>query len=328
MSRTITEYRSCHWPANASAVVNCAAIILAALLLAPLAEAQTTSSQVDVAKLIRAAQQNGKNMSIRVYDYSWKSKTLLRNYKKSRLANETEQEHEVYPAPGLTYVAQKLVKENGLPLSAKRAAREEKRFNRELMEAELQQAMFSLGTPIPENKPGCPTFGIWTVLNGPGGKETSLGISDFLCFATFFAPRSERRDGRESMVLLFRPRENSAISVKEKTPFAKLVGAIWIDEQDKVVSHIEAWPVDSPRTFNNTLPAGPAPIVFDDMRLPDGMWVRRSRYVDTRRDPLAFNGLNMEWKQEFSSYQRYSTESKDYTIATPKQPENQNPPHR
>ncbi|HSS19207.1 MAG TPA: hypothetical protein VLL54_03975 [Pyrinomonadaceae bacterium] len=309
---------------NLSTVLGGPAILAGLLLLVSIAGAQNTVATVDVANLISTAQQNGEKMSPRVFDYSWKSKTVVRNYKKSRLASETEQDHEAYPAPGLTYVAKKLVKENGLPLSAKRAAKEEQRLNRELMVAEVQQAMSATATTDPGKETGCPPFGIWTVLTGPGGKETSLGISDFLCLSTFFAPRSERRDGRETIVLFFRPRENYEKSVPEKTPFAKLVGAIWIDAEDKVVSHIEAWPTDNPETFNNTLPAGPAPIVFDDMRLPDGMWVRRFRYVDTRNNPLAFNGLNMEWKQEFSGYQRYSTESKDYTITAPK-PEDKNP---
>lgn len=288
-------------------------------------QAQSSANTIDVAKLVRSAQVNGEAMSKRVFDYSWKSKTLVRNYKRARLLKEVEQDHEVYPAPGLTYVAQKLVRENGLPLSPKRAAKEEKRFTQELTEAELEQAIFNTGLAAGENKTGCPTFGIWTVLNGPGGKETSLGISDFLCFATFSAPRIERREGRDVAILLFRPRASDAGPPKEKTPFAKLVGAVWIDLQDKVVSHIEAWPAENPRVFPTSPTAAAAAIVFDDMRLADGMWVRRSRYIDTRKDPLAFNGLTLEWKQEFTGYQRYITESKDFTVEKPKEPDNQKP---
>ena len=96
---------------------------------------------------------------------------------------------------------------------------------------------------------------------------------------------------------------------------------MWIDLRDKIVTHVEAWPVEDPREITTqNLPSGPASIMFDDMRLADGMWVRRSRYVDTRKDPVAFNGLNLEWKQDFSGYQRYFTESKDYKIEEPKEP--------
>lgn len=284
-------------------------------------EAQTAATKIDVPKLIRSAQLNGEAMSKRVFDYSWKSKTLMRQFKRGKLLKEVEQDHEVYPAPGLTFVVQELVKENGLPLSPKRAAKEQKRVESELARAEIAQATFSDDATPTEDKDGCRAFGIWTVLNGIGGKETSLGISDFLCFASFSSPQIGRKDGRDTVILHFRPRDGLISLAKEKTPFAKLAGVIWIDVKDKVVAHIEAWPVDNPRQIaeQDSSPVG-ATIVFDDMRLPDGMWVRRARYIDTRKDPLAFNGLNLEWKQEFSGYQRYFTEFKDYKIEEPKEP--------
>jgi hypothetical protein len=58
------------------------------------------------------------------------------------------------------------------------------------------------------------------------------------------------------------------------------------------------------------------------------MWVRRTRYIDTRKDPLAFNGLNLEWKQEFGSYLRYFTEFKDYKVEEPKERKEPKPPGR
>ena len=272
-----------------------------------------TSSKVDLPKLIRAAQLNGEIMSKRVFDYSWKSATLIRKYKRSRLQNTIEQVHEVYPAPGLTFVAQKLVKENGLPLSAKRAAKEQKRIDAELRTAEISQSIFAEATSATADQTGCPTFGIWTVLNATGGKETSLGVSDFLCFASFSSPQVERKDGRETVVLLFQPRDGLISLAKEKTPFTRLAGRVWIDLKDRIVTRIEAWPIGT-GVAPATLPSESAAVVFDDMRLDDGTWVRRLRYIDTRKDPQAFNGLNLEWKQEFSDYKRYYTEFKDLKI--------------
>jgi hypothetical protein len=242
-------------------------------------EAQTSAAKIDVPKLIRSAQLNGESMSKRVFDYSWRSKTLVQEFKHKRVLKKVDQDHEVYPSRGVTFVVQKLVKENGLPLPPKRAEKEQKRV------------------------------------------ETSLGTSDFLCFASFFSPRIERKEGRDTVVLLFRPRDGSISLAKEKTPFAKLVGVIWIDLKDRIVTHIEAWPVENAQEVTvESLPSGPPPIVFDDMRLADGTWVRRTLYIDTRSDPKAFNGLNLECKQEFSSYQRYFTEFKNYKIEEPKSP--------
>lgn len=306
------------------------AVLFVLLLMAlPIVEAQTPATKIDVPKLIRSAQVNGEIMSKRVFDYSWKSKTLVRHFKRARLMKEIEQDHEVYPAPGLAFVVQQLVKENGLPLSSKRAAKEQKRLDAELMQAEFARVTLSEEENKTENKTGCPTFGIWTVLNATGARETSLGISDFLCFASFSTPHLERKDGRDTVILHFRPRDGLISLAKEKTQFAKLVGVMWIDLKDKVVTRIEAWPADNSQapTAQN-LPSGPAPIVFDDTRLADGMWVRRLRYIDTRKSPLAFNGLNLEWKQEFSGYQRYYTEFKDIKIEEPKESGEQKPPGR
>ena len=304
-------------------------LVLVVLLLLgfPVVQAQTTATKIDVPKLIRLAQLKGEAMSKQVFDYSWKSKTLVRHFdKRGKLSKEVEQDHEVYPSPGLTYVVQKLVRENGLPLSPKRLAKEQKRVELELTRAELAEAIFLNDATAIEDKNGCRAFGIWTVINGSGGKETSLGISDFLCFAEFFSPRIEARNGRDTVILQFRARGGLISLPKEKTPFKKVVGVIWIDMKDKIATHVEAWPVDNPRQIaeQESSRVG-APIVFDDMRLPDGMWVRRLRYIDTRKDPLAFNRLNLEWKQEFTAYQRYFTEFKDYKIQEPKEPDKPGP---
>ena len=282
------------------------------------ARAQKATPKIDVDKLIHSAQLTGATTSKQIFDYSWKSKTHVREYKRARLTKDVEQDHEVYPAPGLTYVAQRLVRENGLPLSAKRAAKEQKRLSEELERAELEQGIFVGIAAVSPNETGCPAFGIWTVLNGTGGTETSFGVSDFLCFEDYSLVRVEPRNGRESAVILFRPLEGMKLA-KEKTPFAKLAGLMWIDVADKAVSHIEAWPVSAATSIKKAaqLPAGPASIVFDEMRLPNGMWVRRSRYIDTRSDPSAFNGLNLEWTQEFDGYQRYFSELKDYKVSEP-----------
>jgi hypothetical protein len=286
------------------------------------AGAQTPPANIEVTQLIHAAQVNGEKMSRRVFEYSWQSKTTVRQFnKRGRLLKEVEQDHEAYPSPALTFVVQKLVRENGLPLSAGRAKKEQKRVASQLMVAEIEEATFQTNVTQIDKNTGCPVFGIWTTLNDRDGKETSLGISDFLCFAEFSAPRLESREGRDTVVLRFRPRDRLPPLPGEKSPFAKLTGIIWIDLKDKLVTHVEAWPSDNFSSGNSaTGGQAVAPIIFDDMRLPDGVWVRRARYVDTRKDPAAFNGLRVEWKQEFSGYVRYFTETKGFKEERPGPP--------
>src|SRR5688572_15312981 len=112
---------------------SCSGLLLLLLFGFLRIEAQTPAAKIDLAKLIRLAQVNGEAMSNAFFDFSWKSSTLVRQFnKRGKLVKEISQDHEVYPSPGVMYVVQKLVKENGLPLSAKRAAKEQKRVETEL----------------------------------------------------------------------------------------------------------------------------------------------------------------------------------------------------
>lgn len=283
--------------------------------------AQSPNTLFDVPELLREAQRNGEAMGTRTFNYSWASKTLLRRFNtRGRVTKEIVQEHEVYPAHGLTHVVKKLVRENGLPLSPKRAAKEQKRLDAELESADIALTLFSESSMSGEDATGCPSFGVWTVLNGSDGKEISLGVSDFLCYGEFSSLRLESRNGRDAVALRFRPRAKLTTLDYDKVPFAKMVGVIWIDLKDKVVTRIEACSAESSHSAIGQHPScAEATIIFEDMRLPDGMWVRGLRHIKTMNAPLAFNGLKVEWKQEFTDYVRYDVRDQGYTPAESKQ---------
>ena len=303
--------------------------VLAAFLFAPLcvaAQEPRAPAGVDVAALVSEARKNGEAMSRRVFEYSWTTQTRVRRLnKRGRVVQESWQGHEAYPLPGRSFVVQKLVSENGRPLAPARAAKEQRRVNAELAQAELAAAVFADSLSTTQEITGCPAFGVWTALSEPGGKTASFGVSDFLCFAEFAAPRVEQRGGRDVVVLAFRPREGFAPPSPEKAAFAKLVGLLWIDAADKVVSRVEAWLAEDPRAADpRALAPSDAALVFEDVRLPSGMWARGLRYVNTTRNPAAFNGLNVEWRQEFADYRRYYTEFRQYEIVSPRK--SQTPP--
>lgn len=305
-----------------------AALFALLFLSATLARAQAVA---DVPALVAAAQRNGEAMSRRVFEYSWKSQTFVRQWnKRGRALREMAQGHEVYPVPGRDFVVQKLVSENGQPLPPKRAAKEERRFTAELAHAELVTAAFPDAFSAAREASGCPAFGIWTVLNQPGAQAASFGISDFLCYGEFTRARTEQRGGREMIVLAFRPRADFKPPSREKSPFARLVGLVWIDAADLVVARVEAWLAADPRRADPlAMQAADAAVVFEEARLPAGMWVRRLRYVNTSREPAAFNNLNLEWRQEFADYTRYQAEFKHYDFdAPPKSQQQQQQPQR
>jgi len=99
---------------------------------------------------------------------------------------------------------------------------------------------------------------------------------------------------------------------------------------DRVVARVEAWLAADPRSADPlAMKTEDAAVVFEDARLAAGMWVRRLRYVNTTREPAAFNNLNLEWRQEFADYTRYHAEFKRYDFdAPPKSQQQQEQPPR
>jgi hypothetical protein len=303
-------------------------LIVAVLVLQTAdAWAQTVGAagaSLDVGALIGESLRNGKRMSGRVFDYTWTSRNTTREAnKRGEVTKETVRVYEVFPVPSRAYVVQKLISVNGSALSPKRAAKEQQRVMAELMLDGMMPVVATLDevTPALADEKRCPAFGIWTELEGFGGKTISFGVSDFLCACEFSAPRTTQIHERETIMLNFRPRPDFIPEVLAKAPIAKLQGTIWIDAKDKVVARIEAWPALSiaKNAQETTSEARPAPaLVFEDIRLPDGMWVRSLRHLNTIPNPSLFNGVNVEWRQEFSDYKRYNTEFKDYRLDAPK----------
>ena len=238
-----------------------AAVVFAALcvLCARLAAGQegAAARTLDIDALVRDCQRDGEALSRRVFDYSWTGRTFARRTnRRGRALKETVQTHEVFPLPGRDFVVQRLVAENNQPLAPKRAAKEQRRIVTEMAQAELLAATFAEEFNTATGASDCPAFGVWTTLGGYGGHTPiSFGYSDILCYGEFSSPAFERRGGRETVVLSFRPRAGFTPPSEEKAPFAKPVGLVWIDLQDRVVVRAEEWVADDarpadPRSFS------------------------------------------------------------------------------
>jgi hypothetical protein len=74
----------------------------------------------------------------------------------------------------------------------------------------------------------------------PDGEGITFGVSQFLRQCEFSAPRRTQVADRETIILSFRARPDVAFAPREKY-IAQLVGEIWIDAADKVVTRLEAW---------------------------------------------------------------------------------------
>src|SRR6185503_1620130 len=91
---------------------------------------------LDVVALLREVEKNQDELEDRVAEYAFKQTETDREINsKGELKKETVKVYEVYPLPNREPV-QKLISENGVSLSAERAAKEERRVQEEFLKAE------------------------------------------------------------------------------------------------------------------------------------------------------------------------------------------------
>ena len=97
------------------------------------------TEKLDVAALLREVGRNQDEIENRVAEYAFKQTETDREINsKGELKKETVKVYEVYPLPNREPV-QKLISENGVPLSPERAAKEDRRVQEEFLKAEREK---------------------------------------------------------------------------------------------------------------------------------------------------------------------------------------------
>ncbi len=263
---------------------------------------------IDVAALLREIDRNQQQIDERVGDYTYTEKLTERKINdKGEVTEETVKVYEVYPVPGREDV-RKLVSENGVPLSAEKAAKEEKRVIEEMekMERERAKAAEKRERERAEGKK-------------PKAEEDDPGIGDFLRSAELVSPRRERLRDRDTIVFDFRPRVGYKPKTSIESMVSKLTGVVWIDPVDKQVMRLEARLVESYK-MGGGLVANVRPgtaFTFEQKRMEDGVWLPVYTQANISAKIFLFKGLNLNVTQEFSNYQRFNGNVKDYNLTAP-----------
>jgi hypothetical protein len=294
---------------------------------------QDAAETPDVAALIGEVARNGRTMQRRMFDYTWTSKHTMREVnKRGEVTKETVEVFETYPVRG--EMVKKLVSRNGVQVSTKRAEDELKRASEKLDKAEREEkkkrekaaaasSSAVVATPTPASDPTVtPLYGPWSGFSGYGGGDILFAISKFLRTGDFHSPRRERRADRETILLDFRPRADFRPVKNDEAPYTKLAGRIWIDALDKVVVRLEAWP-EAARGLKDagapTDSSSPDPlVVFEQTRLPNGMWLESHVRIKTTANRELFNGVNVDYTKDVSDFRRFDTDDGEVKMNTPK----------
>src|SRR5215210_560285 len=148
---------------------------------------------LDVASLLREVGRNQDEIEKRVSEYAFRQTETDREITgKGELKKQTVKVYEVYPLPNREPV-QKLISENGVPLSPESAAKEDRRVQEEFEKAEREKEKDE--KKVAQRR-------------AEREKKRAEGteISPFLKACEFVSPRRENLEGRETIVFDFRPR--------------------------------------------------------------------------------------------------------------------------
>ncbi|HJQ31370.1 MAG TPA: hypothetical protein VJ866_04280 [Pyrinomonadaceae bacterium] len=280
-------------------------------------------ASLDIPSLLRDLAKNQDEDDKRVNDYTFTQKITERELDDNgRVKKEKVSVYEVYPIADYGLV-QKLVSENGVPLTPERAAKEEKRVAEELEKAEREapkmkekreRARAELKKKMREKA-------------AKSGEEVTdddpeeVAISTFLRACEFVSPRRERLQGRDVIVFDFRPRAGFKPSNMGESIVSKLSGVIWVDPQERQVMRLEGRLVDSFKVGGGLLASikSGSAFVFEQTRLEDGIWLPRYSQVNASARVILFKGMTINQTQEFSDYKRFSAKTGEDKLDAPKE---------
>lgn len=266
-------------------------------------------------ELLQVTDANGIALHKRILDYTYKLKKIHRVLNASgNSVHSEEQIFEAYPIHGEHVLI--TLSRNGV--QSRTISDERKRAAKLLGEAELKRH-----SDKPEDKPsglepdGYVSAGVTGVYAGKTG-YVSINVSTILRSCEFFSPRIEKIGDRNMVVLNYRYRSGSKLAANHAY-IVGLVGTIWIDQSDKVLTRLEGWP-SSAAAFDlvqSTAPRDEAALVYQQVRQPDGIWVPSLIRMNAGGRTDLFDGLNWDVTFEFSNYQHFNTQADDAKIKNP-----------
>ena len=273
-----------------------------------------STEDLDVVALLREVGKNQDEVEKRVTEYAFTQKETDREISnKGELKKETIKVYEVYPLANREPI-QRLIGENGVPLSGERAAKEDKRVQEELLKAERDKDK--------DAREAAQRRAELQKKNRAAGREEDddPDISQFLKVCEFVSPRKEKFEGRETIVFDFRPRPGFKPANREESLIAKLVGALWIDPIDKQVIRLEARLAEGFKMAGGLLVSlkPGAAMIMEQTRMGDGVWLPRFAQINLSVKVLLFGGGDYNKTIEWSDYKHFSGDVKDYKVDAPK----------
>lgn len=288
----------------------------------------------EIAALVNECGERTTGMMRRIFNYAYTETALEYEVgKRGRVTRERSKVYEVTPVVigGRGRFTRVQVSEDGAPLSGEKIARERERIVKQLTDAEQDadksQSRLTVTSPY---KPKFWSYGIVLEQHKFGGVDKSyypIRPTDFLVWHEFYAPRRAVFNGREAILLSFRPRARYVYD-RSNVPFTEGIesfgrvmsqfgGRIWIDAVDKVIMRIEVTPAQELIGTNTALddvPNASVPIGFELMRLPTGVWMPGQSWYNSYGRENIFWKTGLSHARRYGDFKLYRTEVKDVSL--------------
>ncbi len=278
-------------------------------------EPPVATESLDVAALLREVGRNQELVEKRVSEYAFMQKEIDREISsKGEIKKETTKVYEVFPVANREPIM-RLISENGVALSAERAAKESKRVEEEFLKAERdrdknEQRVERRRAERQRRK----------AEKGEAEGDDDPDVSQFLKICEFASPRRERFRDRNAVVFDFRPRPGFRPGNREESLISKLVGVVWIDPVDKQVMRLEARLAESFKMAGGLLLSlrPGAGFAIEQTRMEEGVWLPRLAQVNLSVKVLLFGGGDVNKTIEWSDYKHFKGDVGDYKLEAPK----------
>jgi hypothetical protein len=296
--------------------------------------------QVDVPALMKEA--NCKGSGDVLVEFTYVMTLAKREKNKKGQVREEQSVYEVY-IPTLRSGTRArgvllLTSHNGVAVPAEDLDRERLRAGERLEKAEdkIERDAMSHPARVVESAAGMLPLGTYprTGINrdafGIRRGGVTLDVRTFLRTCELTPVGHEQVNGRDTLVLSFKPRPDAQFSPNEKY-IAQLLGTIWIDARDRIVMRLAGWPAGATETnssnstathsADSTSTGGRPPAVYLEMKLlAEGTWLPWMSRINGADYPKLFDNVSYDSTITYSEYKRFNTETMGVQLETPKAP--------
>lgn len=261
----------------------------------------------DLDSLIRDSDRLGAAMHLKLPEYTYLQTRLSRELDQRGKTVEHESVYEAYPIElnGHQLHVLSLISEDGARISPKRLMKERRQAAKVMGSAERENSLHNHDSRN-SSAGNYLSAGIGLSHSGEG---VWIGVSQFLRQCRFGEPRYSRIADRDAIAINI-VSCSSDPSDPQLRYLEAMAGVVWIDSIDKMVVRLEAWPRCARPGFESTLPDQET-LVYEQMRLPNGLWVPKRIRLNALGKAGMFNGTDKDMTFEFSQYQRFNTEVGD-----------------